>query len=347
MPETSHAVPRRLARLALTLPLVATLGACGSPSGRSQPALVLYSGQHPTTTAALVTAFELQTGIQVQVRSNDEDVLADQIVEEGSASPADLIYTENSPALEYLQSRSLLATVPAGTLARVPARFSSPQSKWVGVSARVSVLVYNTQLLRKNQLPTSVMSLAQSRWRGLVGIAPAETDFQPIVSSIAQRYGHGAALRWLEGMAANAGPHSYPDDETLTARVNTGQIAVAIINQYYWYRLRAEVGASQLHSALAFFAPHDPGYVLDVSGAAVLRASKDKAAADRFLAFLVSDRGQEILARGDSFEYPLAPGIPARRGLPPLTTLEPAPLSIAQLGDGASAVNLLRLAQLL
>ncbi len=69
------------------------------------------------------------------------------------------------PALEFLQARGLLATVPTGTLARIPSRYDSPRGDWVGVTARVSVLVYNTTLLTPDQLPSSVMALAEPRWR--------------------------------------------------------------------------------------------------------------------------------------------------------------------------------------
>ncbi|HUY56780.1 MAG TPA: extracellular solute-binding protein [Candidatus Micrarchaeaceae archaeon] len=346
MARPTGAALRCLAGSAAVAILAASISGCGGASS-SRITLILYNGQHPQTTNSLVTAFEKKSGIQVVVRSNDEDVLADQIVEEGNAAPADLIYTENSPALEYLQRKNLLARVPRSTLTLVPAKYSSPSADWVGVSARVSVLVYNTRLLRANQLPTSVLSLAAPRWRGLLAIAPSETDFQPIVTSIARTYGRAAAVRWLQGVKANAEQHIYPDDETITARVNSGQAAIGIINHYYWYRLRAEIGAGQMHSALAYFAPRDAGYVLEVSGAAVLRSSHHQAAADRFLAFLVSRQGQELLAHSDSFEYPLGSGVVTSRALRPFTSLRPARLSIADLGDGAEAVALIQQAQLL
>jgi iron(III) transport system substrate-binding protein len=347
MASPTRATVRWVAGSALATILLATLSACGVATGSSRTTLILYNGQHPQTTDSLVSAFERKTGIQVEVRSNDEDVLADQIVEEGAASPADLIYTENSPALEYLQGKKLLAAVPRSTLALVPSKYSSPASEWVGVSARVSVMVYNTHLLSASQLPTSVMSLADPRWRGLLAIAPGETDFQPIITSIARTYGKAAALNWLEGVKANAEQHMYPDNETITARVNSGQAAIGIINHYYWYRLKAEIGASQMHSAIAFFAPRNAGYVLDVSGAAVLKSSTHKAAANEFLAFLVSRQGQEILAHSDSFEYPLGSGVVTARDLRPFASLQPAALTISDLGDGAEAVALLHQAQLL
>ncbi len=135
------------------------LGACAAGSSGADT-LTVYSGQHVQTTEALVAAFEKQTGITVNLRSDDEDVLADQIVTEGSHSPADVFYTENSPPLQYLASKGLLAGVDSSTLANTPSRFNSPDGKWVGVSARVSVMIYNTSLLSPDQLPSSAMDLA-------------------------------------------------------------------------------------------------------------------------------------------------------------------------------------------
>ena len=106
--------------------------------------------------------------------------------------------------LEYLQSKGLLAPVSKSTLAQTPARYSSPHGDWVAVSARVSVLVYNPALISARQLPTSVLQLADSKYRGKLALAPGETDFQPIVTSVLRAYGQAATLRWLAGLKANA-----------------------------------------------------------------------------------------------------------------------------------------------
>ncbi len=122
------------------------LSACGS-SARGTT-ITLYNGQHEQTTAALVAAFEKQTGIKVEVRTGDEAELGNQILQEGSSSPADVFYTENTPVLEALREHGLLAPVAPSTLAAVPSRYDSAQGDWVGVSARVSVLVYNTSQIK-------------------------------------------------------------------------------------------------------------------------------------------------------------------------------------------------------
>jgi iron(III) transport system substrate-binding protein len=340
-------------RIALTalggaLLSAALLSACSSGSGSSGAnAITLYSGQHVQTTQALVAAFEKKTGITVNARYDDEDVLADQIVTEGSRSPADVFFTENSPPLEYLASKNLLSTVDASTLANTRAKYNSPNGKWVGISARVSVMVYNTSLLKPSQLPTSVMQLADPQWKGKVAIAGSETDFQPIVTSVARTYGDGAALKWLEELKANAGGHNYPDNETVADEVNRGQVALGIVNQYYWYRQRAEIGASNMHSAIAHFAPHDVGYVVDVSGAGILKSSPQQAEAQKFVAFLTSAQGQEIIARGDSFEYPIASGVTTAQPETPFDQLQPNAITIPELGTGAEAIKLLQQAQLL
>jgi iron(III) transport system substrate-binding protein len=321
-------------------------GCAQGAGGSSGESLTVYSGQHVQTTEALVAAFERDTGIGVNLRSADEDVLADQLVTESSHSPADVFYTENSPPLQYVASKGLLTSVDPSTLDNTPGRFNSPDGEWVGVSARVSVMVYNTSLLTPSELPTSAMDLADPKWKGRIAFSGSETDFQPIVTSIAHTYGSAAALRWLDAVKANAG-RSYPDNETVTDQVNRGQVALGLVNQYYWYRQRAQVGASGMHSAIAYFAPRDVGYVLDVSGAGILKSSTHQREAQRFLAFLTSQQGQEIIAHSDSFEYPIASGVTSAQHETPFDQLEPNPISVAELGTGAQAIRLLQEAQLL
>ena len=127
-------------------------GAATQGSGQGQ-SITLYSGQHEQTTNGLVTAFEKQTGIKVNVRNDDEDTLANLIAVQGSHTPADVFFTENSPPLEFLQEKGLLSKVSPATLADTPAKYNSPDGNWVGVSARVSVIVYNPSLIAQEPAP--------------------------------------------------------------------------------------------------------------------------------------------------------------------------------------------------
>lgn len=323
--------------------------ACGTASaGGGSGTLVLYNAQHEQTTDALIAAFTKQTGIQVKVDNDDEDVLTAQIEQEGNRSPADVFFTENSNWLQQLDDRGMLAQVDPATLAAVPAQDNATNGRWLGVSGRVSVLAYNPSKISAAQLPKSVLDMADPQYQGKLEIAPSETDFWPIVSSVDRTYGNAATLTWLKGLAANAGSgDNVPDNETLVSDISKGVTDFGLINHYYFYRLEAEVGANNVHAKLAYFTPRDPGYVEDISGAAILKSSTNQAAAQKFLGFLTSAQGQTILAHSDSFEYPLRAGVTPNSALTALNQLQPTDFSMADLGTGLNAKQLLQQAGLL
>ncbi len=123
---------------------------------------------------------------------------------------------------------------------------------------------------------------------------------------------------------------------------------MGLINHYYYYRLRDEIGAADFHARLSLFAPRDPGSVEDISAAGILRSSKNQATAQRFLAFLTSRAGQRVLAHSTSFEYPLARrASPRTRRCRRSASTSRTRSRPAQIGTGADALQLLEQAGLL
>jgi iron(III) transport system substrate-binding protein len=327
---------------------VALAGCGGASASGGKGTLVIYSAQHPETTAALVAAFTKQTGIKVQLKNDDEDVLTAQLEQEGSRSPADVFFTENSNWLQQLDDKGLLAGVDSSTLAQVPSRDNAANGKWLGVSGRYSVLIYNPTKISASQLPTSAMALADPRYQGKLELAPAETDFWPIISSIIRAHGRQAALTWLQGLKANAGSDDHtPDNETLVGDINKGTADMGLINHYYFFRIREEMGNGSFHAKLAWFAPRDPGFVEDISAAGILKSADHPAVAQKFLAFLVSKAGQNVISHSASFEYPLASGVAPNPQLPAVSTLKPNSITPAQIGTGTDARDLLQQAGLI
>jgi iron(III) transport system substrate-binding protein len=308
--------------------------------------LTLYSAQHDQTVDMLTKAFTKQTGIDVKVHSGEGPELASELVKEGASSHADVFFTENSPELELLSEKGLLAKAAPATLASVPAADSGSNGDWVGVLARENVLVFNKGMVKEADLPASLLDLAKPEWKGKLALAPTDADFLPLVGAVAAMKGRPAALEWLRGLRENAA--IFDDDEGVAAAVERGAAAVGIINNYYWSRLRVEKGADRMQSAMHHFAGGDVGGLMNVSGAAVLKASRNQAGAQEFLAFLVSKPAQEMLAKLDiTFEYPLAPGVAANPALKPMSELSPPPLTLKQIGDDRDAAQLLREAGLI
>jgi iron(III) transport system substrate-binding protein len=314
------------------------LAGCGAGGGSSH-SILLYNGQHPQVTTELVAAFEKQTGIQVRVHTNDGIVLADQLLQEGSSSPADVYLTENSPELVTIDEHGLFTKLAPSTLAQVPAQYSAASGSWVGIARRISALAYNSSKIAPGALPKSVLELADPQWKGKIAIAPTDSDFPPLVGAVIAAYGKPAAIKWLAGLKRNA--VLYQDDESVVAAVNRGDIATGVINHYYWYRLRLELGKQKMHSAVYFFPNHDVGSIENISGAGVLKSSSHQAQAQAFVRFLVSPKAQEILSHGYDFEYPTRPGVSPNAQLTPLTAIEPATLGPNALGNDQPAAQLI------
>ena len=219
-----------------------------------------------------------------------------------------------------LSGHHLLAALPSSITGQIPGQYDSPTGDWVAISLRVSALAYNPRSSAA-QLPASILDLAKPQWKGKVAFSPTDSDFVPLVGAVIAAYGQQAALDWLRGLKANG--TTYADIESAAAAVNRGQAAAGIINQYYWYRLQLELGTGT-HSKLYFFPNRDVGGIENISGAAVVASSSHKDAAQKFVSFLVSAQAERILAAGDTFEYPVRPGIAANNVLAPLPQVNPA-----------------------
>lgn len=335
---------RRLLAIGIVA-IAAVTGAVGcggsgdSAKSGSDQTLTIYDGQHESTGAALIAAFEKKTGIDVTARSGESDEFASQIVEEGDASPADVFYSEATAPMLLLAERGRLATLPEAALKPIPSQYRSPEGLWTGVTARARVVVYNPDRIAPAEMPDSVLDFAEPMWKGRIGIVPTSGSFQEQIDAVLQLKGRDAALQWLRGLKANA--EIYNGNSDALDAVNQGQVDMALINHYYWFREVAEKGANNVGSRLFYFKNGGPGSLVNISPIGVLDTAGNAAAADQFVAFATSKVGQRVIAKV-SAEYPLNPAVSSSYDLVPFRQLNPPPLSLTDLGDGRQAVDLLQ-----
>lgn len=329
--------------VAATLAVVvgAAVSACGSSNSGAggDQSITVYNAQHEDLTQAEADAFTAQTGIKVTMRNGDDSEQSNQLVQEGSASPADVFLTENSPGIGLVASKGLLAPIDQATRDQVPAQYSPADGSWVGWAARSTVLAYNTSKLTPAQLPASIMDLAQPQWKGKIGISPSGADFQAIVSAVVQLKGEDATLTWLKGLKSNA--KIYQGNTSVMKAVNSGEIEAGVIYHYYWFKDQAESGANSNNVKLKYFGNQDPGAFVSVSGAGVLKSSKHQEAAQKFVAFLTSKKGQQVLSDSKAMEYSIASDVPANAKLSPLSTLDPPKVDVSAL-NGPRVVALMQ-----
>ncbi|MCW2602377.1 MAG: iron transporter substrate-binding protein [Pseudonocardiales bacterium] len=293
--------------------------------------LVLYNAQHDTLSAAWVAAFTAETGVKVEIRQGSDLTMANQIVAEGSASPADVFLTENSPGMSLVENAGLLAPLDKATLAQVPASFKPSSGKWTGIAARSTVMAYNPAMIAEADLPTSIMDLRDAKWDGKWGAAPKGADFQAIVSAMLELKGESATADWLKALKSNG--QQFTGNTAAMKAVNAGTVASAIIYHYYWYGDQAKTKENSANVQLHFFKNQDPGAFLSVSGGGVLASSKHPNEAQALVNFITGKTGQKVLADGTAFEYCVATDAPSNPALKPMTQLSPPTVDLSKLNS--------------
>ncbi|KQP71797.1 iron ABC transporter substrate-binding protein [Microbacterium sp. Leaf288] len=326
------------------LALAGCAGGAAGEDAADPDALVVYNAQHEQLTEEWADAFTAETGIDVVLRNGDDSELANQLVQEGKASKADVFLTENSPAMSLVEDADLFAPVDESTLALVPEQFRPASGLWTGIAARSTVLVYNPELISEGELPASLLDLADPQWKGKWGAAPAKADFQAIVSAVLATQGEDGARDWLDGMAENA--VEYRNNIVTMKAVNAGEVPMGIIYHYYWFRDQDAAAEDSADTKLHYFGNQDPGAFVSISGGGVLKNAPHADEAQQFLAFIAGEQGQKILGEGYSFEYPVASDVPAKPELPPLAELD-APVIDPSTLNGPAVIELMTEAGLL
>lgn len=314
------------------------LTACmGTASSQAQPQLTIYSGRSESLVGPIITQFEAASGIEVAVRWGSTAELAATLLEEGERSPADLFFAQEPGGLGAVTH--LLADLPEEILQQVPQGFRDPQSRWVGISGRARVVVYNTDQLTAQELPADIWDFTTPTWKGRLGWAPTNASFQTMVSAMRASWGEAKTRQWLEGIQANL-PVVYDNNTAIVAAVAAGEVQAGFVNHYYLYRFLQEEGDD--FPARNYFQPGGgPGSLVMVSGAGILETSQNRDVAEKFLEFLLSPIAQQYFTT-QTYEYPVVEGVIAPRELPPLVTLHQITIDVADLADLQGSVSLLR-----
>ncbi|HWG98436.1 MAG TPA: iron ABC transporter substrate-binding protein [Pilimelia sp.] len=339
--------PRRVLALAAVGAVALALVGCGDggsddASAPGDKKITIYSGRGESLVKPLLERFEKATGITVRVRYGDSAQLAAQLLEEGDRSPADVFLAQDAGALGAVAKAGRFATLPQAQLDKVPAGFRAADGRWVGVTGRSRVLVYHADQVSADQLPTSVLELTDPRWRGKVGIVPTNASFQAFVTALRLQHGEAKAREFLAGLKANE-VHIRERNTQIVEDVNDGKLAAGLVNHYYVYEKAQEAGVDvkSLKARLHFFPGGDTGALVNVSGVGVLnRAGSDPDAA-ALVEFLLGQEAQTYFTTEVS-EYPLAAGVSAAPGLPPLGSLAPPKINLNDLDTLAETVELIK-----
>lgn len=332
--------------LALVVSMLLVAAACGDDDAEGPAAdegdvgsITLYSGRDEELISPLLEGFTAATGIEVQARYGGSAELALQIQTEGDNSPADVFISQSPGALSLLAGEGRLVTLDDELVGLVDPGFAASDNTWVGLTGRVRVIVYNSELVDEADLPGSILELVDPRYSGQVGVAPTNGSFQDFVTAMRNELGDEATADWLAGLAANNAPN-YPRNSAIVEAVGRGEVQLGLVNHYY--NLRALEADPAVASVNHFLPADDVGSLVIVTGGAVLSSSDTPNAAQRLLTYLLSSEAQAAFA-SETQEYPLLPGVAAPEGLPALDGLAVDTIDFDLLGGGLTGtIELIR-----
>ncbi|ODS64497.1 MULTISPECIES: extracellular solute-binding protein [unclassified Arenimonas] len=292
----------------MSRPLIALLLASLFAPALQAAELVVYTERREPLVKPLFERYERETGTKVRVLSDGAPVLIERIAAEGANTRADVFMAVDAGNLWQAAERGLLAPVKSPALeAAIPAHLRDPQGRWFALSQRARTLVYSTARVRPTQLST-YEDLADPRWKGKLCLRSSKKVYnQSLVATMIERLGAERTEAVVRGWVANLATAPFADDTQLAKAVAAGQCDVGIINTYYLGRLQADEPGFPVQ---VFWADQGgAGAHVNVSGAGVVAASKNQAAAIKFLEWLASESVQADFA---SINYE----IPAREGSP-------------------------------
>ena len=299
--------------------------------------LVVYSGRSESLVGPIIEQFAEATGVDVQVKYGSTFEIAATLLEEGRNSPADVFFAQDPGGLGAVSE--LLSTLPGDVVLKVPEWARSSDGTWVGISGRARVIVYSTELVSEDELPTSVMDLTDPKWKGRIGWPPTNASFRTMVTAMRLMWGEDETRQWLLDMQVNE-PGIFPKNTPIVAAAGAGEVAVGLVNHYYLHRFIQEEG-DDFAARNLFLKNGGPDSLVMVAGAGILNTGENRENAEAFMRFMLSRVAQQYFA-GQTFEYPLVEGVKTHRLLPPIDTLNGPDIDLSQLSDLQGTDALLR-----
>ncbi|TGE84017.1 ABC transporter substrate-binding protein [Pseudoalteromonas sp. KS88] len=269
--------------------------------------------------------------LKLAIRRGPTAALANTIVAEAKAGirRADLFWAVDSGAIGLVSDAGLAQPMPSDLAAQLQPQFR--YKDWAPVTGRVRTLPFNTERLTKEQIPTSIMDIADSDLS--IGWAPAYSSFQSFVTAMRLLEGDDKTVKWLKKTKQRA--KTYAGELGVVMAVERGEVDIGFANHYYTLRLKSGKPDAKLDLA---FTEQDAGCLVNASG--ILALNQDPLATN-FMRYLLSTQVQSYLAQ-EAYEIPLVNGVAQPEGLPSLATISPPKIDLTQLADLRPTIDLMR-----
>ena len=268
--------------------------------------LTIYTSRQPQLIEPIVEKFSLETGIKVNFLSGNAQELMERIDVEGDNSPADIFMTVDAGVLWQAAERDIFSSTNSKILEEnIPPYLRDLENKWFGLSKRARTIVYSNDQFNDNDFST-YEDLADPKWKGKLCLRTSKKVYnRSLMASMIDAYGFEKAKEVVTGWISNLATEVFSNDTNALKAVSSGQCGLTIVNTYYLARLLDD---PQYDNLTLFWANQsDRGVHVNISGAGIVKTSKNKQAATLLLEYLSSEKAQDFYASANK-EYPVLDG---------------------------------------
>lgn len=257
---------------------------------KKEGALNIYTSAQTDDMGALVAGYEKKYGVKCSVwRAGSEKVLQRAVTEaRGNRHTVDIVET-NGPEMESMSREKIFQAVKSPYLTQLIPQALRPHGEWVGTRLNVFVQAWNTQLVKKADLPKTWDDLLHPRWKGKLGIEAEDQDW---LSGVMSEIGEARGTKLFKDIVAANGISVRKGHTLLTQLVVSGEIPFALTVYNYKAEQLKDKGAP-----IDWFSIGTP--IARANGVGVARAAPNPHAAVLFFDFELSEEGQRILAGRD------------------------------------------------
>jgi iron(III) transport system substrate-binding protein len=322
--------------VAVTCCLVAlAVGLLAPTAALAKKKLVVYSARKEQLIRPTIQAFEKETGIRVTLLTGKAGELARRIEIERNNPQGDVFVGTAAGIAELLRRKGLLDPYESSRTRAIPDEFKAADGTWVGVTGRVRVIIYNKDLVKDYDLPTSFFELIVPRWEGKVAVASmGERTTVSWLASIMSAKGEAFTTQYVRGLKAN-GLKVLKNNTEVRRAVARGEYPLGITNHYYYMIHKQEDPTTPIGILYPDQGEGQMGTPMATITAAIIRDAKHPKEAKRLIDFLLQPKGNRLLVEG-KFELPLLDGVKAvgqEEGVKGLGEFKRAPVTQVQMAD--------------
>ena len=257
--------------------------------------LTIYTSRQPQLLEPILEKFSEETGIKVNLLSGNAQELMERIVIEDDKSRADIFMTVDAGVLWQAAERNIFSETKSEVLeANIPSYLRDPSGRWFGLSKRARTIVYSSDQFSESDFST-YEDLANSKWKGKLCLRTSKKVYnRSLIASMIDAYGFDKAKEVVAGWVSNLTTEVFSNDTNALKAVSSGQCGVTIVNTYYLARLLDDPKYDNLK--LFWANQDDRGVHVNISGAGIVKSSKNKEDAQILLEYLSSEKAQDFYA---------------------------------------------------